>query len=336
MFEDQLWPRPPGVPVSSLAPGQRMVLGVTQRLVLAVRGPVAERCEVVLSDPQLLPLRESDRGRFVIDTSQKCEQQIFLRGRGESPVTGSVIVEIRVIGGTEQTLDVTNIQLFGDSRTPILQLDIDADGEVQLASIVGSRVVANEGGVREWVHQEPQQASAVCLIDRSASMAWMYLQGALPQLLQGIDEGFADVVGDIEPEYYTYGAVNEGFRWLLPAKSATGEIRSHLRVPDLFSSGALVPAKALAERADDLVIVVSDSPQPFDHPSGNVAFVQPLSAESAGLPQDMQDAVSSCEQFGQQVLVLRAQTGEQMRSEARRWVAEWLRVGLLRGGKIVR
>ncbi len=316
--------------MASLQPGQRVALGSIERLVLTMRGSAAQGCEIATAEPVAMVVRDMGRGRFAIDARPGSSQEIILQGRGQSPLTGSVIVEVRVIGGTGQTLDVTDIHLLGDASTPILQMDIDAGGDAELSSLVGSRAVVADDGGHQWVPQESVRTSAVCLIDRSASMAWVYLQHVLPSLLHGIADGCCEVMGDLEPELLTYGAPAEGSRWLQDAHPAPGVDRFHLQPPELFSSGARVPEAALAERDDDFTVVVTDAPHPVMGLRGNVGFVLPVSEDAAGLTQDMQDKVTACHSAGQPVLVLRVQSGDKVRAAAAQWSADRLRSGLMR------
>lgn len=313
----------------SLQPCRQVALGAIERLVLTIRGPVADSYEIGVADPATLTVQDLGRGRYVINAVKGCSQQIVLHGRGNSPMTGSVIVEVRVIGGTGQSLDVTDINLLGDAETRILLLSIDTEGDADLVNIFDADFVLGDNG-GHWVARKPTRTSAVCLIDRSASMAWAYLQRLLPAVLAGIAEGFENVITDTVPELFTYGAATEGIHCLQAARSLPGEHRFHVQAPDLFSSGSRVPQGALVDRGDDLTVVITDAPRPLGQVPGSVGFILPISGDAAGLTQDMQDALAACEHAGQPVLVLRAQSNDQVRLATAEWISAWLRSALTR------
>lgn len=314
--------------MASLQPAQTVNAGAVERLRFVLRGNGAASCDIVVANGTGANLRPAGKQGFVLDVEGWTSVTLALRSRTGSPIQGQVVVEITPFdaGGRRPGFDMTDIQAVGQREILLLELEVQDSHDCTLTSLIGVRRTPDpEGGAEDTRNTRVPAGplSAVCLVDRSASMAWTFQAGFLKAILNGIGAACDEALAGRVPRCFTFGAPSEGRQQLSELPVAKSLNMLDIQV-DMFSSGSRIPWEELSPVPADIAFIVTDDPHPA--PSATVigskwvSFIRPSSpAPVQGQPADLQEQVEACRSAGSEILLLEPNAAETVEASVSAW-----------------
>ncbi len=319
----------------SLKPGETVPLGIAARIRFSLGGEAAESVEVWRTGSDPLPLRRASRTDYVLELDADHVGEIILELRPSTPAAsdeGDLFVEITPIAESAgQTLHLNGIRLQGAHRFPLAEVTPIDQGAFQLTSLVGARRAAGPSDVTEtdWVKPPRRSVQAVILVDRSASMAWAFDSGLVDAVLAGAADGLSNGGSGETVRCFSYGAAVEDDA-LQEIRQLTDPQRRFDCQPSMFCSGARIPWASLANPGFDLVLIVTDDPEPA--PSKEVtegrvvAFIRPSgTSDTERIPRELQLRIRACNMAGTPVLLASSLDHRQLGIEVADWVVGQLK-----------
>lgn len=294
----------------SLRPAQTVNAGVVERLRFVLRGSGAPSCSITVTDTDAASVRDAGKQGFVLDVDGWTAATIALRSSTGSPIKGQVVVEITPFdrSGRRSAIEVRDIQTMGQREIALVALAVTDSQECTVTSLI---------------HDAPGAFTAACLIDRSASMAWVYQGGMLQSVLRGLGAAADDVLSGDIPRCCTFGAPTEGAHWVraLPAPKALHLLDPQ---PELYSSGSRIPWDYIDTLEADIVVIVTDDPRPATAGSAKlVSFIRPSPPVTVqGLPAELQQQVDACRSAGNEVLTLARDAPDVVAGTVASWFME--------------